>query len=250
MNPFSGTASNNGTIPLVSQAPEAEAKRPAESAAPTSEDSQRESGGRVVPLQPLAPLQPRRKIDLSTAVLPEPGLAATVESLEIRDLKGPGCPYTPNLEVQVPLPGLVYKPHGEYQDVHQIIAGHLLDDPRVMKRSRRIIFVPAFSWSTLEMVLVPYKCTRFGRRVLEDLRTVQPMFPNLKVWVEWDDLRRRHFVNYDELTQQEARMLASAKYPTFEQALDALSAYAFDNIKDLIAVNDEMRIVCSSKEVQ
>ena len=50
-------------------------------------------------LEPLTPPQPRRRIDLTTAVLPEPGNLAAVESLTVRELKGPGQTFTANLEI-------------------------------------------------------------------------------------------------------------------------------------------------------
>src|SRR5262245_16144927 len=47
-------------------------------------------------LEPLPGLQPKRKVDLARAALPDLGSLQTVESLAVRELKGVGAMLTPN----------------------------------------------------------------------------------------------------------------------------------------------------------
>jgi hypothetical protein len=101
--------------------------------------------GDVALPQPLPTIQPKRKVDFAHAMLPAPGALQTVESLCVRELKGVGAMFTPNLTGILVFMGLVYKPYGEYESQYQIIAGQLMNDPRVMKYAKRIVFIPAFS---------------------------------------------------------------------------------------------------------
>jgi hypothetical protein len=201
-------------------------------------------------LQPLASLQPRRKIDLSTAVLPEPGSMAAVESLAIKELKGVGQTFTANVDVMLSFHGLVYKPPSEYETIYQVIAAPLINDPRVMSRATRIAFVPAFSWSTFEVVLVPFKLTTFGRKVLDDLVKLKPTFPRHKTFVQWESTKKRHIVYFADLSEQELATIVEVRWPAQEQILEALQATAFDNLDDLLGANEEIRALVTSKEVK
>jgi hypothetical protein len=173
---------------------------------------------------------------------------AAVESLTVQECKGVGQTFSANMDGMLSFHGLVYK--HEYETTYQVIAGPLLNDPRVMSRATRIAFVPAYSWSTFEVVLLPVKLTIYGRRVLEDLWKVQPEFPNRKTFVHWDPAKKRHIVFVDDLCDQECSIIAGVKWPTKEQILEALQATAFDNLDDLVGANEEIRALVTSKEVR
>jgi hypothetical protein len=102
----------------------------------------------------------------------------------------------------------------------------------------------------LEVVLAPFKSTTHGRRTLDTLQKLRPRFPLFKSYVEWDDGIKRHQVYQDDLTEQEAAIIAAVKWPTREKMLDALSPLAVDNLADLIADNPEIRAALTSKEVR
>jgi hypothetical protein len=201
-------------------------------------------------LQPAALLRPKRKVDLSTAVLPGLGTIKAVEALTVRELKGVGASFTPHLELAVVLYGLAYKPPPGFETVYQIVAGPLLADARVLGQARRLAFVPAFSWATLEVVLMPINLSRFGHLVLIDLQRLQPSFPSFKAFVQWSEAKKRHIVYRDELTAQEAGVIEKVRWPTREQVLEALSTSAYDDIDDLAAANEEVGALLRSREVR
>ncbi len=202
-------------------------------------------------LQPLpAPLTPSRRVDLRTVVMDGLPETTAVETLDVRELKGIGATFTPNMAQALPFRGLEYKPEGEFDAVYQIIAGPLLHDPRIVGRLKTITFVPAYAWSTCEIVLAPFKGTKFGMRVLHCLRSLQPEFPNVKVFVEWNESRKRHLVQSMAMTSQERDLISKVAWPTRDQVLDALSMTAFDSLDDLTAANDEIRALLNSREVE
>jgi hypothetical protein len=200
--------------------------------------------------QPLPTIQPKRKIDLAHAMLPDPGALQTVESLCVRELKGVGAMFTPNLSGILMFMGLVYKPQGEYEAQYQIIIDQLMTDPRVMRYAKRIVFTPVYNWSMFEMILLPVKLTTFGRRVLDDLQKLQPRFPHFKAFIEWDGTRKRHMVRWDTLTEQEQGIIVTVKWPAREDILDALSATAYDDLETLAEANDDIRTLLRSHEVE
>jgi hypothetical protein len=206
--------------------------------------------GRVAEAPPPLPLRPRRKVDLTLAALPGPGSAREVDALAVRELKGVGKVYTPNLDVAAAYHGIAYKANGEFDTRYQIVAGGLLNDPRVMRCARPITFVPAYSWSTCEVVLAPFKRTSYDRRVLEDLRKLHPLFPRHKVFVKYDDDRKRHVVQYEDLTPLEAGVIAGVKWPTLEDVREALGDIAFDDLDELMCENEEIRALIKWKEVE
>ena len=175
--------------------------------------------------------------------------ATAVESLVVREMKGIGSTFTPNMALQLTFLGLVYKPEGEFDATYHLLAGPLLTDMRLAGRAKHLTFVPAFSWPTHELVIAPFKRTRMGNRVLEDLQTLTPLFPNYKTFVEWSDAKRRHIVRQIQLTEQERETIASLQWPTPDQVIDALQIVAFDDIGDLAAANDEVRLLLTAKEV-
>jgi hypothetical protein len=199
---------------------------------------------------PLGGLQPKRKIDLAKAILPDPGSERTVEILCVREVKGVAAYFTPNLGATLTFHGLVYKPQDEYETHYQIVSGRLQDEPRVMRYAKRIGFVPAYVWSSSDIALLPYKLTTFGRRVLHDLQELQPRFPDLKIFVEWDGTCKRHVVHYEDLTDQEKAVIAKIAWPSREQILDALSATAYDDLSELIEANEDIKALFRSREVQ
>lgn len=210
-------------------------------------------GARTRVLQGLnvaAPLQTKRKIDLTRAALPDVGSLQAVTTLSVRELKGVGAMFTPKASGALTFLGLVYKPLNEYETIHQILAGPLQNDPRVMRYAKRITFVPAFSWATFEVVLVPVKVTTFGRRVLEDMQKLATQFPHFKIFVEWDANRKRHVVYRNGLSEQEESLIASVKWPSQEEILDALSASAYEDLEDLKSANDDIRTLLQSREVE
>jgi hypothetical protein len=165
-------------------------------------------------------------------------------------MKGISQTFTPNLETALPFHGLVSTPPGEFDAVYHIIAGPLLSDPRIAGRVKTITFVPAFSWSTFEVVLVPFKGTKFGMRVQQDLGSLKPQFPNVKVFVEWDALKKRHVVQSLPMTAQEQELISKVIWPSRVQIIEALQISAFDDINDLAAANDEIRTLLSARMVE
>lgn len=201
-------------------------------------------------LKPIPLPQPSRRINLQPINAPDLQSAQTVESLLVQELRGPGATFTPNLDLAMTFNGLVHRPPDEFEKEYQIVTGPLQNDPRVSSRMKQIVFVPGFSWQTLSMILVPFKASRYGRRVLADLERLTPRFPSFKAFVEWSETRRCHLVRYLPLTASETEFIAKVKWPTREEILDALQASAFDNIDDLAEANDEIRTILQSKEVQ
>jgi hypothetical protein len=193
--------------------------------------------------------KPKRKVDLSTAQLPGLGKLQAVETLTIRERKGVGATFTPNIADALMFHGMVYKPQGEFETKHQIVAGALLTDPRIVNRASRIAFVPALDWSEVSVVLMPLKLNTYGQRVLADLQKLQPLFPHYKAFIQWVESKRRHVVYFDDLSENEKSVIEKVKWPTQEQMLDALSAAAYDNIDDLAAANEEVRALLQSQEV-
>ena len=193
--------------------------------------------------------KPKRRVDLSTAQLPGIGGLQAVETLTIRERKGVGATFTPNVAATLMFHGLVYKPQGEFDGLYQIIAGPLLHDPRIANRATRIAFVPALDWSAVEVVLVPIKLSKHGQRVLSDLQKLEPRFPAYKAFIQWVETKRRHVVYFDELSEPEGAIIAKVKWPTQEQMLDALSAVAFETIEDLAAANEDVRALLKSRQV-
>jgi hypothetical protein len=176
--------------------------------------------------------------------------ATQVEQLVVREMKGISQTFTPNLEGALTFRGLVSTPPGEFEAVYLIIAGPLLSDPRIVGRVKTITFVPAFAWSTFEVVLVPFKATKFGMRVLQDLLSLKPRFPNFKVFVEWDALKKRHVVQSLPMTEQEQELIAKVIWPSRGQIIEALQLSAFDDINALAAANDEIRTLLSARAVE
>jgi hypothetical protein len=164
-------------------------------------------------------------------------------------LKGVGATFTPYLAAAMRFMAITYKPRGEYETIYQIVTGPLLDDPRVNQRARPITYVPAFSWATFAVVLMPVKPTTHGRRVLDDLQKLEPHFPNYKAFVEWDPGRHQHVVRYQDLTAQESGVIAKVECPGKEDILNALQGTAFDNLDALVAANDDISTVVRSREV-
>jgi hypothetical protein len=201
-------------------------------------------------LNPTPLLTPTHRVDLSTVVMDALPHATPIESLEVREMKGIGATFTPNMAVALQFKGLVYKPEGEFESQHQIIAGDLLRDPRVVARTCGILFVPSLAWSTCDLVVVPFKITRFGVRVIRTLQSLEPRFPNFKVFIEWNDRKKKHTVNEVEMTPQECELIAKTVWPSREQLLDALQVVAFDNITELAVANDTIRTLLGSREVE
>jgi hypothetical protein len=207
------------------------------------------SGGNANRLQPASVLQTKRKVELTRAALPTQGDPQAVESLSVRVLKGVGASFTPYLNAMLTYFGLEYAPRGEFQKQYQIVDGPLLDDPRVMRHARRIAFVPVYSWSTYELSLLPVKQSIHGRRVLDDLKKLQPRFPNFQAYIEWVDNRKRHVVYSYPLTAAEQNVITAVKWPTPEEVREALCDIGYDHIDDLAQANDDIRLMLQAREV-
>jgi hypothetical protein len=193
---------------------------------------------------------PKRTVDLSTAVLPGLGDYKLVDRLAVRELKGAGATFSPNLEGALAFHGLVYKPKGAFEAAHQIIFGPLLTNARVVSRAQRIVFLPVFDWGSLEIVLLPVKQTTYGQRVLVDLQQLQKKHSlHVKAFIQWEERRRRHVVYHDDLSQQEKTAIGQVKWPTREQILEDLAASAYNDINELADANQDIRTLLSAREV-
>jgi hypothetical protein len=259
MDHFSAAVTDNGKVaeqtppktgltPVEGRSP-ADGTEPATARSIGSSEHVAAAGGPPA-LEPLTPLQPRRQVDLTTAVLPELGNLAPVESLTVRELKGVGQTFTAQLDLMLAFHGLAYKGQNEYETQYQVIAPPLSHDPRVMSRVTRIAFVPGFAWATFEVVLLPIKLSAFGRRILDDLAKLKPRFPNYKSFIQWQATKKRHVVYVHDLSAQEASIIADVKWPTKHQILEALQLAAYDSLEDLMAANEEIRALVTSKEVK
>ena len=195
-------------------------------------------------------LVPKHKVDLSTASLGPMPETIPVEQLEIREMRGIGVTFTPNLAEAQVFKGLVHQPEGEFETTYQIIAGSLLHDQRILSRSRSITFIPSFSWQTCEVVIVPFKSTRYGTRVLQTLRSMHHRFPAYKVYVEWNELKRRQVVHEMVMTPEERELISRIIWPTRAQVIEALQMSAYDNLDELAAANEKIRILLQSREVE
>lgn len=196
-------------------------------------------------LNPLPVPRARRKINLDLAVLPEPGAGETVEVLSVREMKGIGATFTPNITAMLTFFGIAYKPPGEFDTVHQILAGPLQNDSRVLRLARRIAFVPAYDWRAHEVVLHPIKLP-YGQRVQVSLQKLQPRFPYVKVFIYWAGSKQE--VKPTKLTEQEKGIIDQVRWPDREQILDALEVTSFDNIEDLAAANEDVRTFLGAEE--
>jgi hypothetical protein len=214
----------------------------------TNADAHRDLGAPGNPLQPIPPPRTKHKVDLTLAVLSGQNKLQAVECLAVQEIKGIGAMFTPDLNAKLGFPGLVSK--RGYDNVYQIINGPLLDDPRIMKHASLIAFVPAYNWSTFEVVLRPVKKSGPGVRMLADFERLQAHFPNYNAYVEWDDVRFRHIVRWTMLTSQEQGVIGQVKWPTQAQIISALNPLAYDNLDDLAQVNDNVRLMLQSREVQ
>jgi len=191
----------------------------------------------------------RRKVDLSISAMALAEIK-TVESLMVQELRGPGAAFTANLEHALIFNGIAYRPKGAFETTYQIVAGPLLTDSRVLGRMYRIIFLPAFAWTSLEMVLLPIKLSKYGQRVLVDLQSQNPHFPTIKSYIEWSGAKHRHVVYVAELRPHERSIIEKVVWPTREHVQEALSLYAYDNINDLAVTNEDVRILLTSREVK
>jgi len=201
-------------------------------------------------LSPPPVMAPKRRVDLHTVALSIVPEAKPIELLTVKEMKGINAIFTPLLAEALKFHGLVHKPVGEFDDVFQIVTGPLLRDPRVASRTRRITFVPAFAWATCEIVIAPIKDTRFGAAVFHSLQSLQPRFPFFKVFVEWNDVKKRHVVNEVAITADERELISKTPWPTRDQLIEALQMVAYDDINDLAQVNDEIRTVLAAREVK
>ena len=201
-------------------------------------------------LSPVPLLSPKRKVDLATIEMS--GLPATtpVEQLVVHKTKGIATPFTPNLGLALSFRGLVYKPEGEFDESYQLVAGPLLNDSRVVSRLKQIVFIATYLWAQCEVVLAPWKMTKHGAHVVQTLQSLQSRFPNIKLFVEWSDLKKRHVVHDVAMTPQERELVSKVTWPTRDQMIDALQLSAFDDIVDLAAANAEIKTLLSSREVE
>ena len=200
------------------------------------------------PLQPIPPPKTKRAVDLTLAVLSGQNKLQAVECLAVQEIKGIGAMFTPDLNAKLEFSGLVYK--RKFDKVYQIINGPLLDDPRIMKHASLIAFVPAYNWSTFEVVLRPVKKSGPGVRMLAAFEKLQAHFPNYNLYVDWDEDRFRHDVQWTMLTPQEQEVIRQVKWPTQEQIISALNPLAYDNLDDLAQANDNIRLMLRSQEVR
>ena len=231
-------------------APPAEATSGDDSAIAATDVSSSTACEANVKVDPLPQLPPKHRVDLRTVAMSTLSEVTPVESLMVQELKGIASQFTPNLDLAMQFHVIIYKPAGEFEATHHILAGKLLEDPRITNRARVISFVPAFNWSTCETVIMPIKMTKFGAHVLRSLDLLRNHFPNFKVFVEWSDQKRRHVVNKVEMTQHERELISKTEWPTKEAILEALQSTAFDNINDLASENHDIRTLLDSQEVE
>jgi hypothetical protein len=188
--------------------------------------------------------------------LPEPVLAKptgfrAVERLEVQELKGPANLFTPNcilkhdyLALSHPTPGSLFSTS------YQILAGDLLNDSRVTRHAHTVTFIPVWRWSSNSFVIIPIKQTQNGEKVVEAFESLQHMWPRYKVFMLWDQKKRRHIVRWAHLSELEFRAISSATWTEREEVREALRRYAFDALDRLVSANDELATVIHSTEVE
>lgn len=197
-------------------------------------------------LSPLVPLdRPRRKVDLSVVSATLPSVKA-VESLDLTKLTGAAI--SPRTDLMLAFDAIAHKAGREFEETFQIISGALLSHPLVARKARKVAFIPAFVWPTLTVAICPLKLTpKYGQVVLGKLERVQPLFPTVKIDVEWDG--RQHLVWSAPLSEQESRLLENTKWPTKDDICKALSPYAYECLADLAADNPQIHTMLNAREV-
>jgi hypothetical protein len=201
------------------------------------------------PLQPEPLPRPRRKVDLVPQDLAVPSVEP-VTLLAVRELRGPGAAFTADLNAALSFNAVVCRPAGTFTDVYQVIGGALNAEPRIQTLLRRIVFLPAFVWATMEFVLHPIRSTQHGQRVLNDLQSIRKHFPSLKTYIQWCPARQRHVVYRTDLSRQEVAILNARTWPTRDELLEALSEIAYDSIEELADHNENVRAILTAREVQ
>ncbi len=225
---------------------------PTAPAQPAAPDQQPPGGGaprsRLPDLVPIAAPTPR-KLDLSRAALPAVGDLRPVQRLGVREVKGAGNWFTPNLDCAFWVRAIAFKPPGSFDAQYQIVAGSALEDPRVARLTHLTAFIAAYAWSTTEVVLLPQKLSSHGQRVVADLRTLQHEFPNFKVFKLWDEAKHRHVVYRESLSPGEAALMSGVEWPDLAAFTEALELTAYHSVEDLRAVNDDVRAMLGAREV-
>jgi hypothetical protein len=200
-------------------------------------------------LEPTAIAVPPKKINLTLGSLPVALDLDPVTQLSVRELKGVGQTFTANYDAAHQFHGLSYKPAGSFENLYQIVAGEALNHPRVARHAQLIAFVPAFAWSTYEVVLMPVKSTTYGRLVLGDLRKLRDQFPSYKAFVQWEEMKRRHVVYRGSLTAAESDLVTRVEWPSLAAIVETLGLIAFDSVEELSKANENIRAVISAQEV-
>lgn len=240
------TSNSNGSVER--QSPEKLAPIQEGHHRPISDDGKL-AVGNDVPLTPEPLPQPPRRVDLSPVNLSLVPDALPVESLRVREMKGIGSTFTPNLSTSLTFKGIVYTPSHGYEKEYHLLGKNLLAESRLAAHIQAITFTAALDWSTCDVVLMPIKATRLGRLVMQDLVKEQPHFSHRKYYIEWVQTKRRHVLNQAELTGDEIELLGKAHWPTQEEIIGALQVTAFDNLNELVEANAEVRLIINSREV-
>ncbi len=213
-------------------------------------DSPRTPLARPPLLEPEGIPPPRRKLILESVDLLGVVAAEPISQLAIRDLKGPGGVYTPNLAHALKLKGIIHKPPGQYQSDYQLLAGAPIRDARLASLIKVIAFVPAFVWSSLELVLLPIPMTTNGNRVFSDLQKLTTSYElKFKAYTVWDSTQFRHRIFRVGLDEGEVAVIDGIPWPTKEEILDVLQESAFDDVAALAKVNDNVRTILTATEV-
>jgi hypothetical protein len=190
-----------------------------------------------------------RKLGLTLAMLPTADDLRTVARLAVREMRGPGQKFTPNLSATYQFRGLTYRPAGTYGAQYHLLTETALQDHRLARWARPIAFILSFSWESLEPVLVPMKLTSFGQEVLRDLTKIPVAFPDFRAYVEWDQDRHRHVVAWEQLTGDEKSLVQGVEWPGRDTILDALDPLAYDSADALASVNEDVKTRLAAREV-
>jgi hypothetical protein len=197
-----------------------------------------------------------------TSLVPEPpklgltlvplGAVAEPEEvtiLPVRELKGLGQVFTPDLGNALQICGLVHKSPGGFDTCYQLLCGPAANDPRIAQLARWIAFVPSFAWDSLEVVLRPVPLTVYGQYLIRGFTKLQGLFPTFKVSVQWHATKRRHSIYHNPLSPDEAKLIGGVKWPDAEAIREALEPAAFDSVEALAGANEAVRTLLTAREV-
>ncbi len=201
---------------------------------------------------PLAPMstEPRSKRRLGLALQPLAGVATFAEGdpLEAKEFKRVSDVFTPHLPGTVQCLGMVSKPKGSYETRFQILAGDLLQDPKVASQAVLLAFTPVFDWARHRVALMTTPLVDNRRPMFDRLRCLAAVEPFLMAYLVWDPQIKKYVLGHVPLSPVERSVVEAVTWPDGEAVEEALSPLAVDTLDQLLADNPEFALRFRAKE--